>query len=188
MYGGVVLGVLGGVHYLIHKNIKVPVNADDVQKLSDMNVPHESIIDIQNSNEKNKFAIDNQDIKYVNPPTDVQRRTDDLNRPTDDLQRRTDELNIDDLQRRTDDLNMDLKVADEKPEFIDWDEILRAQDEDEQRTEIAEMLRKGKKKKKVKTPELPPEKTKTASEVQKFLADRGRARVVGGRRRTPTRR
>ena len=172
IYGGVVLGVLGGVHYLIHRNIKVPVKADDVQKLSDMNVPHETIYNIQNSKKsdnvdtidptpiapidptpidptptrrkssvkdptptrrkssakessdivdaidpKHKFAMNNQDIKYVNPPPS----------PTDDL-------DLSDLQRLTDELDPD-------PDALPIEE------------EKTEILRKAsKKKKKVKTP------------------------------------
>ena len=200
IYGGVVLGVLGGVHYLIHKNIKVPVKADDVQKLSDMNVPHETIIDIQNSNKSNKkseSAIDHGDIATPVNPIDQTRRTSTGDKdPVDAIDTKykfamnnqdvksvdpppspTDDFDLSNLQRRIDEL--DTKVDDPvNPAVLAIEK------------EKAEMLRKAaKKKKKVKTPEVP-EKMKTASGVQKFLAEnRGKARVVGGRRtKTPTKR
>ena len=75
IYGGAVLGVLGGLHYLIHKNVKIPVTPNEAAKLKRMNVPHENIIDIQNFNENDKTrasrydsAIDHNDIlTYVDP-------------------------------------------------------------------------------------------------------------------------
>ena len=184
IYGGVVLGVLGGVHYLIHRNIKVPVNADDVEKLSDMNVPHETIIDIQNSNKSNKkseSAIDHGDIATpVNPIDPTRRKSSD--RSTEDIMPRTPVDAIDPKYKFTMN-NQDIKSVNPPPsptDDFDLSDLQRRTDE------IDEKRKKSKKKKKDKSEG----KMKTASGVQKFLVEnRGKARVVGGRRtKTPTKR